>query len=234
MELYYLGKELVFPDVSSSISDVIAIGGDLSVERLLKAYQDGFFPWYSKGEPITWWSPKIRLILELDQFRLSKSLKRVLRQKKFSVTFDTQFKNVICSCAKIPRKDQEDTWIISDMISAYKRLHEKGYAHSVEVCLNEELVGGLYGISMGRCFFGESMFSKVSDASKVAFAYLVQLMKYWKYDFIDCQVSTNHLKSLGAIEIQRITFLNLLDKALQGNSKVGFWDSYIQEPCFIW
>lgn len=176
------------------------------------AYRNGIFPWYSKGDPILWWSPSPRLILELDDFKCSRSLRKSMM--RFEVYFDKDFSQVIRECAQIPRRGQHGSWILPEMIEAYEELHTLGYAHSVEVYQEGILVGGLYGVSVGGVFCGESMFAKVSDASKVAFAVLVEKLREWKYDFIDCQVPTNHLKSLGAIEISRESFLERLTFSL--------------------
>ena len=199
-----------FPKLSLALTEpngLIAIGGNLSVERLLKAYSLGIFPWYGKDEPILWYSPDPRMVITPDKFHLSKSLKRVIQSSKFEVCIDTTFKNVIVQCQKIARHGQSGTWINDEMIEAYCRLHEAGDAHSYEVYENGELVGGLYGVALGGVFFGESMFSLVSNASKVAFAYLLQK---GPYQLIDCQVENNHLKSLGAFKMSRGLFIQQL------------------------
>jgi leucyl/phenylalanyl-tRNA--protein transferase len=199
-----------FPKLSLALTEpngLIAIGGNLSVERLLKAYSLGIFPWYGKDEPILWYSPDPRMVITPDKFHLSKSLKRVIQSSKFEVCIDTAFKNVIFQCQKIARHGQSGTWINDEMIEAYCRLHEAGHAHSYEVYENGELVGGLYGVALGDIFFGESMFSLVSNASKVAFAYLLQ---QGPYQLIDCQVENNHLKSLGAFKMPRGLFIQQL------------------------
>ncbi|EQB39963.1 hypothetical protein M947_02780 [Sulfurimonas hongkongensis] len=203
---------LDFPDARDANEDgIVAWGGDLNPSRLIKAYQNGIFPWYSKDDPIIWWSTNPRLILELDGFRLSKSLKKSM--KKFEYKFDTNFREVMMHCAKISRKSQEGTWIQDEIIDAYEELHHLGLAHSVETYYKGELVGGLYGVVVGGVFCGESMFSHMSDASKSAFAILVKHLKDWNYDFIDAQVPTEHLKSLGAKEISRGCFLEKLKKS---------------------
>lgn len=203
--------ELKFPDANEANADgILAWGGDLTPSRLILAYQNGIFPWYSSGDPIIWWSPDPRLIMELDDFKISKSLKKSL--KKFEYKFDTNFKEVMHKCSTTPRNDQTGTWISEDIIEAYTTLHDMGIAHSIESYQDGELVGGLYGVVVGKVFCGESMFAHVSDGSKSAYAVLIKHLKEWGYDFIDCQVPTNHLKSLGAKEVAREYFLDRLLK----------------------
>lgn len=216
MPIYQLMDHIpVFPSPEEAERDgLLAIGGDLSPERLLVAYQQGIFPWYEEGQPLLWWSPDPRLIMEPKNFKLSRSLKKVIRKGQFQVRTDTSFSEVIRACATIRTENDQGTWITMDMEEAYIRLHELGYAHSVETWYDGELVGGLYGIFLGRAFFGESMFMRKTDASKVAFAALVEQMKKWKVDLIDCQVTSNHLKSLGAVEIPRLEFLKRLKQAI--------------------
>lgn len=203
-----------FPHPSEANEDgLLAWGGDLNPKRLIYAYENGIFPWYSKYDPILWFSPNPRLIMELNDFKLSKSLKKSL--KKFTYKFDSNFQEVIHNCAIKQRKGQTDTWIQSDIIKAYRELHKMGIAHSIEAYYDGELVGGLYGLSIGKVFCGESMFANKSDASKSAFAILVKHLKKWGYHFIDCQTPTKHLKSLGAKEVSREYFLERLNKAKQ-------------------
>jgi len=202
-----------FPDPSYALQEpdgLLAVGGDLSPARLLNAYRQGIFPWYSEGQPILWWSPNPRAVLFPDAFKISRSLSKTLRKQLFHVTLDTTFSEVIDACSE-PRPDQEGTWITADMKQAYNQLHRVGFAHSVEVWEGDVLVGGLYGVSLGKVFFGESMFARRSDASKVGFAHLVEQLKVWGFGLIDCQVHTGHLSSLGAEDIPRETFLELLD-----------------------
>lgn len=207
-----LTYHLSFPNpLDASEEGIVAYGGDLSPSRLMLAYRLGIFPWYSAKDPILWWSPDPRLILELDEFKLSRSLRKKIPQ--FEVRFDTAFSEVIRECSIAPRTGQSGSWIVPEMIEAYEELHALGYAHSVEAYQEGILVGGLYGVNVGGVFCGESMFAKVSDASKVAFAVLVNRLREWGYDFIDCQVPTNHLKSLGAKEVSRKIFLQRLSKA---------------------
>ena len=203
--------ELTFPDPGDANEDgIVAWGGDLNPTRLIRAYQNGIFPWYSKDDPIIWWSVNPRLIMELDDFKLSRSLKKSL--KKFEYKFDTNFIEVMKNCSNVERNDQNGTWIQDDTIEAYSTLNGMGIAHSVETYLDGKLVGGLYGLTIGKVFCGESMFSLASDASKSAYAVLIKHLKHWGYDFIDCQVPTDHLKSLGAKEVDREYFLDRLKK----------------------
>lgn len=202
---------LQFPHPEDANEDgILAWGGDLNPSRLIRAYQNGIFPWYGKDEPILWWSPDPRLIMELDDFKLSRSLKKSM--KKFEYKFDTNFSKVIRRCGTKERKDQLGSWIQEDIIQAYEELHYMGFAHSIESYLDSELVGGLYGVVVGGVFCGESMFADVSDASKAAYATLVKHLIEWGYDFVDCQVPTDHLKSLGAKEVSRTYFLDKLYK----------------------
>jgi leucyl/phenylalanyl-tRNA--protein transferase len=195
-----------FPNPRDANEDgIVAWGGDLNPTRLIRAYQNGIFPWYSKDEPIIWWSTNPRLIMELNDFKLSKSLKKSM--KKFEYKFDTNFTQVIIECSNVKREGQNGTWIQDEIIEAYSVLNDLGVAHSIESYYNGELVGGLYGVVVGRVFCGESMFAKKSDASKSAYAILVKHLKQWGYNFIDCQVPTEHLKSLGAKEVDREYFL---------------------------
>lgn len=209
--MYFLSKELFFPPVSEANSDgILAIGGDLSPERLLLAYKSGIFPWFEEGEPIFWWSPNPRMVLFLDELVVSKSMRNILNRNIFTVTFNQNFREVISNCQKIKRDGQNGTWITSDMIEAYCKLNELGIAKSVEVWQKDELVGGLYGVDLGHVFCGESMFSNVSNASKVAFIALVNQLKKDNYKVLDCQVYNEHLESLGCREIDRTDFMEIL------------------------
>jgi leucyl/phenylalanyl-tRNA--protein transferase len=206
-----LGKDLVFPDVeTASPEGILAFGGDLRPERLILAYKSGIFPWYNEGEPIIWYSPDKRMVLFPKDLKISKSMRRLIRRNEFSITYNTAFEQVIEYCQKSPRKDQYGTWITDDMMKAYIKLHELGFARSVEVWKDNELVGGLYGVDLGRIFCGESMFSKTSNTSKLAFIHLVQSLEKQKYKLIDCQVYNEHLDSLGAREIPRKEFMGYL------------------------
>lgn len=198
----------MFPDPELAEPDgLLAVGGDLSPERLMLAYSYGIFPWYSDDTPILWYSPHERFVLYPEKLKISKSMRQILRSEKFQITTDTCFERVIRACSESPRQDQDGTWIVEDMITAYNRLHELGYAHSVEIWKNGELVGGLYGVQIGHVFCGESMFSKVSNASKAALIYLCQT---GKYGLIDCQVHTEHLESMGAEMISRAEYMEKL------------------------
>jgi len=209
--MYYLTKDLFFPPVSHANRDgVLAIGGDLSPERLQLAYRSGIFPWFNEGEPIIWWSPNPRMVLFLDDLNVSKSMRNILNRNIFKVTFNQNFRDVISNCQQVKRDGQPGTWITNEMIEAYCKLNELGIAKSVEVWQNDELVGGLYGIDLGHVFCGESMFSLVSNASKVAFITLVNQLKDQKYQLLDCQVYNEHLESLGCVEIERNDFMNIL------------------------
>jgi leucyl/phenylalanyl-tRNA--protein transferase len=209
--MYFLSKELFFPPISEANPDgILAIGGDLSPERLLLAYESGIFPWFNEDEPLIWWSPNPRMVLFLEELVISKSMRNILRKDIFKVTFNQNFKDVISNCQRIKRQGQSGTWITNDMIEAYCKLHDLGIAKSVEVWQNEKLVGGLYGIDLGTIFCGESMFSKVSNASKVAFIALVNQLKTANYKLLDCQVYNEHLESLGCREIERVDFMKIL------------------------
>ena len=217
----------IFPNPrEASDEGLLAYGGDLCSSRLLTAYRKGIFPWYSPGDPILWWSPDPRLLLYPEKFYLRKSFRRVLRSGKFRVTFDHAFPNVIRHCASVPREGQESTWIVEEIQEAFIRLHKEGFAHSVEVYYEDELVGGLYGIAMGKAFFGESMFSLRADASKVAFKALSDVLGLRGYDFVDCQMQTDHMIGLGAEVVPRDTFLDALKVALTKPSDLGSWQHF--------
>ena len=221
MPVFQLTDELVFPHPNLAEPEgMLAIGGDLSPERLVLAYSNGIFPWYNVGEPIQWWSLDPRLILFPDKFNFSNSLSRVVKSNKFEVKLNKNFRKVMENCAQVNRKGEtgNGTWITNEMLEAYSKMHELGYAHSVETYYKNELVGGLYGIAMGKVFVGESMFFLERDASKVALYFLVELMKKNKFHFIDAQQSTPHLLSMGAEEISRKKYLKLLKKAMEDES----------------
>jgi leucyl/phenylalanyl-tRNA--protein transferase len=224
MPVFLLSDEIIFPEPRLSKADgLLAMGGDLGIDRLVLAYRMGIFPWYGPKQPILWWSPDPRLVLYPESFHISRSLMKTLKSGRLTVTFDRQFREVITACAHTPRHHQPGTWITDDMRDAYCRLHEAGYAHSVEVREQDQLVGGLYGVSIGRCFFGESMFSRKSDASKVGLATLVNRLRSWSFHLIDCQVTTDHLVRLGAQEIPRKQFLAELQTALKSPTRIGNW-----------
>lgn len=208
---YLLPNELFFPPPEKADrGGILAVGGDLSVARLKMAYGSGIFPWFDEDEPILWWSPEKRMVLFFDELAISKSMRSILNKQIFRVTFNQNFREVISSCKKIARSGQIGTWITNDMLEAYCKLHEIGMAKSVEVWQNDELVGGLYGIDLGHIFCGESMFSKVPNASKTAFIALAQQLQSENYKLLDCQVYNEHLESLGCREIPRNEFLKIL------------------------
>lgn len=210
--MYFLSKELYFPPAGyASPEGILAIGGDLSADRLLLAYRNGIFPWFEDDEPILWWCPPERMVLFLEELKVSKSMRNVLNRGIFHVTWNTAFEEVIALCRDIKRDGQRGTWITTEMTEAYCRLHKLGYAQSVEVWQGGELVGGLYGVDLGHVFCGESMFSLVPNASKVAFIALARHLKEKEYKLLDCQVHNNHLETLGAREIPRAEFLKIIN-----------------------
>ncbi len=224
MAIYRLGREVAFPNPAMAEPDgLLAVGGDLGPERLLAAYAEGIFPWFDERSPILWWSPDPRLVLEPDRLHVSRSLRRTMRRSAWRVTADTAFERVIRSCAERPRPGQRGTWITKEMIHAYVRLHRLGFAHSFEAWDGEGLAGGLYGVSLGAAFFGESMFAERKDASKVAFVRAVEWLVQRRIRLVDCQVRTEHLVSLGAREIPRNAFLARLAAALDAPTIRGPW-----------
>ena len=217
-------SELYFPDPETADPDgLLACGGNLEVDTLLSAYSQGIFPWYIEDSPILWWSPDPRLVLFPENYKASKSLLQAIKKNVFEIRFDVSFEQVIHHCAHVKRKSQTGTWITPEMQDAYIKLHEAGYAHSVETYYNKKLVGGLYGVSIGAAFFGESMFYLMKDASKVAFHYLMSRLGQWKFRLVDAQQSTQHLKNFGATEIPRKQFLVCLKEAMKEESKTGRW-----------
>ncbi|MFQ3619479.1 MAG: leucyl/phenylalanyl-tRNA--protein transferase [Spirochaetales bacterium] len=224
----YLSEEETFSfpsPLTATREGIVAMGGNLSPGMLLSAYTQGIFPWYDEESPILWWSPDPRFVLFPSELHVPKSLERLLRKGLYQVTFDTQFLEVITACSRTPRPNQEGTWITEDMIEAYTELHRLGYAHSVEVFLEGSLVGGLYGVSLGRVFFGESMFSWSPNASKVGFVTLVRCLIQKNFQLIDSQVYTSHLERFGARNISRLKFLTLLKEALKFPPLKGSWSS---------
>jgi len=219
---------LYFPHPSQALPDgILAVGGDLSAERLKLAYQWGIFPWFNEEDPIVWWSPDQRFVLYLDQIKISKSMRPYLNQNKFEVSFDQNFQEVIRNCQTAPREGQSgETWITEDMISAYQTLHDEGICHSVEVWENDELIGGLYGVALGKIFAGESMFSLKSNASKFALIKLGAVLQQLGFWLIDCQIENPHLKSLGGKELDRNSYLKLLRKNIFEKSDLGSWSRY--------
>ncbi len=216
---------LAFPPVDLALDDpngLLAVGGDLSPRRLINAYRHGIFPWYNDDQPILWWSPNPRAVLFPDQVHISRSLKKQINKSSFNITFDQSFEAVLMACAA-PRRDGPGTWITTAMHEAYLTLHKMGIAHSVEAWQGDKLVGGLYGLAIGGVFFGESMFSHVTNASKIAFVYLAKQLQQWQFALIDCQVESEHLRSLGAIEIERKSFIDVLKRHIDQNDKQGPW-----------
>jgi len=210
--MYQISDALYFPPVSETTSEgILAVGGDLTSERLILAYKSGIFPWFNPGEPLLWWAPKSRMVLFFDDLIVSKSMRNVFNRSSFKVTFNQDFKAVISNCSSIKREGQQGTWISQEMIEAYCKLNELGIAKSVEVWQNDQLVGGLYGIDLGTVFCGESMFSKVNNASKTAFITLANHLKKENYKLLDCQVYNEHLESLGCREIDRYVFMEILN-----------------------
>ncbi|MDO9188924.1 MAG: leucyl/phenylalanyl-tRNA--protein transferase [Sulfurimicrobium sp.] len=221
----WLPQDPVFPPLESALAEpngLLAAGGDLSPQRLLAAYRRGIFPWYAAGEPILWWSPDPRMVLFPDELKVSRSLRKTLKKRDYEVRVDTAFKVVMRNCAA-PRDGQPGTWISEEMLAAYSRLHEMGLAHSVETWRDGELIGGLYGIALGKMFYGESMFSHATDASKIAFVHLVRQLERWNFGMIDCQMKTAHLASLGAREIARAEFVQRLSLLIELPHESGRW-----------
>lgn len=224
MTVFLLTDKIAFPPPHlASEEGLLAVGGNLSRERLLLAYRMGIFPWFSNDEPILWWSPDPRLVLYPREFRVSKTLKKIINKRIFTVTMDSAFDRVITQCSQIRLENNQGTWIVEDMIDAYCKLHESGFAHSVEAWHQGELAGGLYGVSLGRCFFGESMFTRISNASNVALVTLVEYLNKLSFDMIDCQLTTKHLIRFGAKEIPRARFLKQLEESLKAPTIKGKW-----------
>ena len=221
-----------FPPPGSAMRDpngLLAIGGDLSVTRMIRAYSQGIFPWYNPDEPILWWCPDPRAVLEPSAFRISRSFAKTLRRGDFAVTLNHCPAQVLDACAG-PRRGSRGTWLGPDMRSAYLELHETGFCQSIEVWRHGRLIGGLYGVSIGRAFFGESMFSREPDASKIALAFLCRQLQDWRYELIDCQISSQHLQSLGAVDISRERFLAMLRQAVGVPGRTGKWRFEIPVP----
>ena len=220
-----LGNDTPFPPLTQALhspNGLLAAGGSLSATRLLDAYRRGIFPWFNAGEPVLWWSPDPRMVLIPGKFKISRSLHKTLQRKNYELRTDFAFEQVMHACAA-PRGAQAGTWIHEDMITAYIELHQMGIAHSVEIWMSGNLVGGLYGVSIGRMFFGESMFSRVTDTSKIALAHLATQLQRWHYGLIDCQMHTPHLASLGAHEIPRAEFILRLQELIHYPQAIGTW-----------
>ena len=225
MPVFLLSDKIEFPPPQlASRHGLLAVGGDLSRKRLLLAYRMGIFPWFSNDEPIMWWSPDPRLVLYPREIKISKTLKKIIKKNAFKISMDLAFNDVINHCADVRLKKDQGTWIVKEMMDAYCRLHESGFAHSVEAWHQGELAGGLYGVSLGKCFFGESMFTRISNASNVALVKLVEYLNALSFDMIDCQIPTNHLVRFGAKEVPRDRFLAQLEKSLEFPTKKGKWE----------
>ncbi|MBN2768602.1 MAG: leucyl/phenylalanyl-tRNA--protein transferase [Campylobacterales bacterium] len=225
-----LGTDYTFPNPREACDDgLLAYGGDLHPQRILSAYEAGIFPWFNEGDPPLWWSPNPRFVLYPNRFKVSKSLEKTLKKRVFEVKIDTDFENIIEACANTPREGQNGTWILPQMQAAYNELFKMGFAHSVASYFEGKLVGGLYGVAIGKVFFGESMFSHKNDASKVCLKVLSDVLGERGYYFIDCQIKTDHLVRLGACEIERDLFLDSLKNALQRPSDIGSWQQFYRE-----
>lgn len=223
MPVFELISDIIFPPVEMSTREgILAVGGDLSPERLLCAYRSGIFPWYMPESPIIWWSPDPRFVLFTDELKVPRSMRRIFNRNYFRFTFDTQFEEVIKSCS-LPRKDEKSTWLVPEMIDAYIELNRLGYAHSAEAWSGDRLAGGLYGVSLGRCFFGESMFTRENNASKATLIFLAQRLRELGFKMIDSQVYTSHLAMLGARMIPRSEYLEYLKESLKYESITGNW-----------
>lgn len=222
----WLGRALAFPPLESALTEpngLLAAGGDLSPDRLLLAYHQGIFPWFAPGEPILWWSPDPRMVLVPSELHIPRSLAKTLRHKPYEIRFDTAFRSVISHCAGSARPGQDGTWIVPEVIDAYCRLHALGWAHSAECWMDGELVGGLYGVAIGKMFYGESMYTQRPDASKLAFVHLVQWLQQQDYGLIDCQMRTDHLARFGGREIGRVDFLAELRRLTALPAEAGTW-----------
>lgn len=223
MPIFRLDHRLQFPPVEYAEDGLLAVGGDLRPERLLLAYRSGIFPWYSDGQPILWHSPDPRMVLLTRDLEVPRSLRKTIRKQAYRLTLDTAFARVVTACASVERPGQSGTWITPDMQAAYRELHRRGLAHSAEAWQESRLVGGLYGVSLGAAFFGESMFALEPDASKVAFVRLVEQLARWGIGLVDCQVHTDHLARFGAVEWPRKRYLSALKKALASPTRTGRW-----------
>lgn len=235
MPLFELNRQFIFPSPElATDSGLLAIGGGLEPERILKAYKTGIFPWFNPGEIPQWWSPDPRFVLFPEALKVSKSMKQVLKKKTFRITFDQDFLGVIKGCQEIFRPGQFGTWISDEMVEAYHVLHKQGFIHSVEVWESNKLVGGLYGGAIGNCFFGESMFSKVSNASKAGFITMVKNLQKHNFEIIDCQIHTDHLESLGAEMISRKSFLKIVENNQDAPLKKQSWNDVFQTEFEKW
>lgn len=232
MPVFRLDDRLVFPPVHLAEDGLLALGGDLSPERLLLGYTQGIFPWYAENLPILWHSPDPRMVMTTRDLVVQKSLRKAIRRRPYELRMDTAFAGVLAGCASVPRPGQNGTWLIPEMVEAYTRLHELGFAHSIEAWAEGELVGGLYGVSLGAAFFGESMFARAPDASKIAFVAAVRQLDAWGIGLIDCQVHTEHLERFGAYEVPRLAYLEMLRTALDQPTRRGTWKLEIDLDAF--
>jgi len=232
MPVFRLDDRLVFPPVHLAEDGLLALGGDLRPERLLLAYTKGIFPWYAENLPILWHSPDPRMVMTTRDLVVQRSLRKAIRRKPYRLTMDTAFVRVLENCASVPRPGQSGTWLIPEMVDAYRRLHELGFAHSIEAWQGDELVGGLYGVSLGAAFFGESMFANAPDASKIAFVACVRQLEAFEIELIDCQVHTEHLERFGAYEVPRVDYLTRLQISLDEPTRRGPWKFEIDLEVF--
>jgi leucyl/phenylalanyl-tRNA--protein transferase len=232
MPVFRLDDRLVFPPVHLAEDGLLALGGDLRPERLLLGYTQGIFPWYAENLPILWHSPDPRMVMRTVDLVVQRSLKKAIRRAPYELRMDSAFAQVLEGCASVPRPGQTGTWLIPEMVDAYRRMHDLGFAHSIEAWKDGELVGGLYGVSLGGAFFGESMFARAPDASKIAYVAGVRQLEAWGIDLIDCQVHTDHLERFGAYEVPRMRYLDMLKIALDQPTKRGRWSFEIDLEVF--
>jgi leucyl/phenylalanyl-tRNA--protein transferase len=232
MPVLRLDDRLVFPPVHLAEDGLLALGGDLRPERLLLGYTQGIFPWYAENLPILWHSPDPRMVMTTRDLIVQRSLRKAIKRRPYELRIDTAFRDVLLGCAQVPRPGQTGTWLIPEMVEAYMKLHELGFAHSFEAWQDEALVGGLYGVSLGAAFFGESMFATAMDASKIAFTACVRQLDQWRIGLIDCQVHTEHLERFGAYEVPRLDYLQMLARALDEPTKRGAWKLELDADVF--
>ena len=232
MPVFRLDERLVFPPVHLAEDGLLALGGDLRPERLLLGYTQGIFPWYAENLPILWHSPDPRMVMTTRDLVIQRSLRKMIKRQPYRLAIDTAFGDVLRGCAEVPRPGQNGTWLIPEMVDAYMKLHDLGFAHSFEAWKGDELVGGLYGVSLGAAFFGESMFARAPDASKIAFAASVRQLDDWHIGLIDCQVHTDHLERFGAYEVPRLEYLQMLARALDEPTRRGKWKFEIDLEAF--
>ncbi|MDQ3337636.1 MAG: leucyl/phenylalanyl-tRNA--protein transferase [Myxococcota bacterium] len=232
MPVFRLDDRLVFPPVHLAEDGLLALGGDLRPERLLLGYTQGIFPWYAENLPILWHSPDPRMVMRTNELVVQKSLRKAIKKRPYELKMDTAFGRVLEGCASVPRPGQAGTWLIPEMVDAYTKLHELGFAHSIEAWVGDELVGGLYGVSLGAAFFGESMFARAPDASKIAYVACVRQLDAWGVRLVDCQVHTDHLERFGAHEVSRMEYLDLLHGALDEPTKRGKWSIELDQAAF--